>query len=74
MQENARQLISHHDLYATLLTIARSSHKWDETNWIVSGIRVSIQKLYMDQSIAHTYKTAKRLPHSKHTFCLLPMR
>uniref|UniRef100_A0A915D320 Uncharacterized protein n=1 Tax=Ditylenchus dipsaci TaxID=166011 RepID=A0A915D320_9BILA len=33
MEDNARQLVTQHDVYATFLTIARSSHKWDETDW-----------------------------------------
>uniref|UniRef100_A0A915D289 Iduronate 2-sulfatase n=1 Tax=Ditylenchus dipsaci TaxID=166011 RepID=A0A915D289_9BILA len=33
MKENSHQLISQHDVYATLLEIAKDSHKWNSTHW-----------------------------------------
>ncbi|KAI1706679.1 sulfatase domain-containing protein [Ditylenchus destructor] len=33
MNENARHLISHHDLYATLLSIAKNGHEWNDSDW-----------------------------------------
>ncbi|KAI1702251.1 hypothetical protein DdX_15589 [Ditylenchus destructor] len=33
MFENARHLVSHHDVYATLLSIAKNGHEWDGSDW-----------------------------------------
>ncbi|KAI1711586.1 hypothetical protein DdX_10048 [Ditylenchus destructor] len=33
MEENSKLLLSHHDTYATLLSIVKESHKWDGSTW-----------------------------------------
>uniref|UniRef100_A0A915DK90 Uncharacterized protein n=1 Tax=Ditylenchus dipsaci TaxID=166011 RepID=A0A915DK90_9BILA len=65
LEKNSHELVSHHDLYATLLAIAKSSHQWNDQNWDIFW--PSLQQKpelpsFYGSSILHTLKQPRSCP------------
>uniref|UniRef100_A0A915DLT0 Protein asunder n=1 Tax=Ditylenchus dipsaci TaxID=166011 RepID=A0A915DLT0_9BILA len=66
METNSRQLITHHDLYATFLAIAKSSHRWNSKEWEKEWPGKEENSMHLPShhgsSLFHTLKQPRNCP------------